>query len=332
MLTKSISTIEEIKKYVSINVTSSFIKIDPHFSRAERKHLVPLVGAVLFNSQVTAYNSALKKVDDMPVVQQGLHLLLQEALSNIGSLNYLAQAQLQMSDNGIRISVNNEMKTAFQWQIEDLKFQLGKDGFDVLEEILLYLEGNTATFPTWKTSDAYYEQKSYFVNTAAEFNKHFHINGSRLTYLMLRYLIGRIEEQDLKPLLGSDFYAELKTAIRNDALTSDQKNLVNNYLAPGVTLLTIAKAITERAVEVTEFGVSVNLYGYYGNMKQKDPAKPADRMPMIEQLLKDGSKFLKDGIELVQANPLLFPSYVAATILKSNFTTINTEASGFFKT
>lgn len=331
MLTKSIATIEEIKKYVSINVTSTFNKVDPHFSRAERKHLVPLIGSVLFNSQITAYNSALKKVEDMPVVPQGLQVLIQEAVANIGSLNFLAQAQLQMSDNGIRISVNNEMKTAFQWQIEDLKFQLGKDGYDALEEILIYLEANTATFDTWKTSDAYYLQKGFFVNTAAEFDKHFHINGSRLTYLMLRYLIRRVEDQDIRPLLGAAFYNELKTAIKNDAVSADQKTLISEYLAPGVTLLAVAKAITERAVEVTEFGVSVNLYGYYGNMKQKDPAKLEDRQPMIDQLLKDGAKFIKDGLELVQANPLLYPTFEAPEIQKTNFTTVNTEDSGFFK-
>ncbi|MGA6117146.1 DUF6712 family protein [Sphingobacterium anhuiense] len=322
------SDISEIKQKVSINGTFNLGKIRPHISRTERSHIAPLLGDAFYNQIAEAYQAALVALATLPeperkkIIESGqqytlmpahywpLMEMLQDAIANIAFMSSLSQTQLNIGDAGVSLSVNENTKTAFQWQIDDLKYQFALDGFNALNELLVYLENSLSEFPTWASSDAYFEQKKYFVESAEVFSDSYQINSNRMSFLTLRYIMKRIELHDVATLISSPLFERLKEK-QKTGYSSSEKVLMERFIIPGIVLLTVAKGIVERAIEVTDIGVQINLYTYYATLKDaRKKGGDKEREAMIEQLTADGNEFLRAGKDYIDANQDQFSDYV----------------------
>lgn len=327
-----IKTVEEMQNYLTFNKSIAFERIRPHVVRSQRAKMIPLIGNSLYNELNTAYKNADYKVEVMEEKYHEPMSYIQDALSNIGFLCYIAQLQLVIGENGIRIAVNENNKTAFQWQIEDFKYQLGLDGYNAFDSLLSYLEINKVDFPNWTSSDAFFVQKQYLVDTSVKFNHHYYINDSRITYLSVRYIMNRIENHVVKPLLGTKLFNKLKSNFVESNLSDKEKTLIEDYLEPGITLLTVAKGVIERALNVLDSGVSVNLYSYYANLKIYDKKLRSldDKGSMVLQLETDGNAFLQAGRNYVEKNIEDFPDFEQSDLPESLFQILNNENRKFF--
>ncbi|MFD2961380.1 MULTISPECIES: DUF6712 family protein [Olivibacter] len=327
-----ITTIEEMQMYLSFNKSIGFGKLKPHVERTQREKMQSLLGKDLYDELASAYESANNKVDGMPEHMQELMQNIQDAITNIVFLSFLAQGQLVLGDSGFRLAVNENEKTAFQWQIEDFKYQLGLDGFNALDRVLSYLEKNKDSFPNWSISEAYFEQKKYLVDTAVKFNDHYYINDSRMTYLSVRYIMNRIEQHVVKPLYGTKLFNKIKEKFKIGTMSSAEKYLLTNHLEPGITLLTVAKGVIERSLNLLDAGVSVNLYSYYANLKIYDKKLRSldDKSDMVQQLQDDGNAFLQAGKDYVEQHKDEFPEYEESDLPISIFQIINNEDRKFF--
>lgn len=344
-----ISTIEEVKNYVSLTGTFTFARLSPHIDRVLRGYIQGLLGKELLDEVADAYETALRAVEAMPDHESKITLIatgqqytlmadkywelmkyLQDAVCNIAFMNCISQMQMTMSDSGIRLAVTENQKTAFQWQIDDLKYQLASDGYSAMNSLLLYLENTKEVFESWKNSDAYIDQKKYFVESAEQFNNAYYISNNRMTYLTLRYIMQRIELHDVKRMIGNEVFEKLKNAQKVGYNTKEQI-LMENFLIPGIVLLTVAKGIVERAIEVTDLGVQANLYTYYATLKdaRKKSNHNPDREEMIAQLTNDANEFLKEGRKYIEANSSDF-GVIEDTTNTTSFRVINKPNRGFY--
>lgn len=343
-----ISTIEELKNYVSATASFKFDKIAPHINRTMQGYIKKLLGEDLTEEICTAYESALevlaamaapdrakivaegRQYTLMPAKYQQIMPYLQDAVSNISFMNSLSQMQMSMSESGIRLLVNENSKTAFQWQIDDLKYQLASDGYSALNSLLETLDAHKADFSAWETSDAYADQKKYFVENPDLFNNAYYIANSRITYLTLRYIMQRIEQFEVQRLIGPTLFQKLKTN-QKTSYSDREKILMNSFIIPGIVLLTVAKGIVERAIEVTDLGVQPNLYTYYVSLKdaRKKYQFSKERDEMIKQLTDDGYEFLQGASDFIASNPEEFgPIEVEESA--TNFRVINKPERGIF--
>lgn len=341
------SDISEIKQKVSINGTFKLDKIRPHISRTERSHIAPLLGDAFYNEIAEAYQEALivlaskpdlerKKIIDageqyllMPAHYWPVMEMLQDAIANIAFMSSLSQTQLNIGDAGISLSVNENTKTAFQWQIDDLKYQFALDGFNSLNELLVYLESSLGEFPVWVSSDAYSQQKKYFVESAEVFSNNYQINNNRMSFLTLRYIMNRIEIHEVSEVISAPLFAHLKTK-QLTGYNAAEQILMERFLIPGIVLLTVAKGIVERAVEVTDLGVQINLYTYYSSLKDaRKKGGEQERKDMIMQLTADGNKFLSSARDYIDANRDNFPDALDGDT-EASFRVINKESRKIF--
>jgi hypothetical protein len=341
------SDISEIKQKVTINGSFKLDKIRPHISRTERSQIVPLLGDAFYDEIAAAYQAALivlaskpepeqKKIVDagqqyslMPAKYWPVMEMLQDAIANISFMSSLSQTQLNIGEAGISLSVNENTKTAFQWQIDDLKYQFALDGFNALNELLVYLESSLDKFPIWASSDAYFEQKKYFVESAEVFSDSYQINSNRMSFLTLRYIMKRIELHDVATLISAPLFDHLKEK-QKTGYSSAEKVLMERFIIPGIVLLTVAKGIVERAIEVTDIGVQINLYTYYASLKDaRKKGGDKEREAMIEQLTADGNEFLRAGKDYIDANQDKFPDAVD-TESEMSFRVINKKERKIF--
>lgn len=108
-----------------------------------------------------------------------------------------------------------------------------------------------------------------------------------------------------------------------------EKQLVEDYLMPGIALLTAAKAIVERIITFENGVASINLFGNYESVKNNLQATKNDIEIATTQMNTDGNQFLQDGLQLILDNLGDFPGYQVPEV-KRKYAVKNRDGGGLF--
>jgi hypothetical protein len=313
-----INTIEEIRAYVSVNVSNSIEIIMPDIISAE-KYIKAALGIDQYNNLNDAYNATNPNLTND---QQLLLEKVQPALANLAYATFITIGQLDISDAGFRIIVGESHKTAFKWQIDDVKQYFLDKGFEAIDELLTFLEGNKTAYPLWTSSDAYSLTREHFINSAAVFTKLYPIKGSRRTFLALLPILKKVEELTIEPAISTPLYEELKAQILTNAVTVDNQKLLR-LLQPAVAHLAIARAIPELGLELGEDAVFVREYISTEGKNQKRPSENLLSLK-IGQAEKDGLTYLKRLTDFLQAtaSETLYAAFFTSPVYRPTSTII----------
>jgi len=317
---KLISKIEEVQAHVPVNMTSDIDTIKPFLSNIERLFIKDLIGKDQYEALIAAY--AEETEDDQ--INEAI-LICQKIMANLAYHQGMPVLAVSIGTSGIQVISNLETKQAFQWQVEDLKQALQELGFSAIEELLQFLEENPDKFPDYINSPQFIKQESLLIQSAAEFSESFDINSSRFTFQKLTYLMNRLELQVIKKLFGDGFIEALKV----DDQEGKYQTLLDEYIKPGLVLLTVAKGIIERIISIENGSAIINFKGTYNNLKESMAPNREQISAMYEQLEKDGNKFLQDGLEFITANLADFENFVPP-VTRRRFKFTNDATKGVF--
>jgi len=304
MKPKLIKTLDEVQEHVAVSMTSAINVINPYLYSAERTYIKDLIGSEQFTALVEAYAEMTDPDAELTVIPEGVKLA-QRVISNLGYLIGVPILSVSIGSGGIQINSSENTKNAFQWQTEDVKDSLQELGFTALEEFLAHLEEHPDEFEQYHESAEYLAQKSTLIRSASDFTRYYDINGSRYIFQRILSIITRVESQTMVRVLGADFYESLKA----DGLTGKKKILVDQYLKPGLALLSVSKALVERIVTLEGGKVAFNFRGNYNNIKESMPASRDQLKEIREQLDNDGNNFISTGMEYLSANPQDFEDF-----------------------
>jgi hypothetical protein len=304
---KLITTIDEIQESVPVLYTTTIDRVKPFIGSAERNYLLAVIGREQYQVLVDAYAAAEFITSDIQDenIREAV-IISQRIISNLGYLTGLPVLNVNFSDSGITVTSNAETKQAFKWQVDELKASIQELGFTAIEELLIYMEEYAPDkFPEYLNSANYLKNQEYLIRSAAEFSENFNINGSRYIFKSLSYLMRRVEEQVVKKLFSSAFIERLK----GDDLTPKELQLLDDYISPGIALLTGAKAVVERVITFKNGVASVNIEGNYDSEKNNTGASRDQITMAVDQLNNDGSAFLQGGLDFILANVSDFPGF-----------------------
>lgn len=323
---KIIYTIEEVQAYLPVQMTSDINVVAPFINNAERSYLKSVVGTEQFKALVQAYESAGKNVAEIAddEVREAVELA-QKIVTTIGYFKAIPILAVKIGTSGIQVFSNTDTKQAFNWQVEDLKEALIDLGYGAIEDLLLLLDSNPDKFEEYINSPEYISTEEFLIESATDFTRYFNINNSRYIFSNISYLMRRIEDQVVKKIFGSEFFNLLKV----DNLEGKQLVLANEYIKPGIALLTAAKAIVERVITFDNGVARINLVANYEAAKNSIVASRDQVKDANEQLVTDGNKFLQDGIQFTLDNLADFPDYVAP-VSRSNYNVTNNPDGGVF--
>jgi hypothetical protein len=291
------TTIGDFRAHVGL--AESFDTLDPlqaDILLAEADHLQPLLGDF--------YNTFLALAEaDYTARQRQLLYLLRSAGANLSMVSWLDIGQVTISGAGVQIISDGSAKTAFQWQIKDLKASFSRKGFNALEKVLGLLDAYPNDFPDWADSAAAVRSQELLVPSAAAFSEHVNISFSRLTYQELMPTLRKVETFALEPIIGFDFFFELKLQQARGTTTNDNRQLLERYIRPALANLTIAQA-------VAELGFSLNGTAFELNVYRADDANSKEADPAVAQLLElkrsaaldDGERYLRRLRTYLNAN------------------------------
>ncbi len=200
-------------------------------------------------------------------------------------------------------------KSLFQRQEENLKLGFKHQGYNRLDICLKFLELSKADFPTWTASEAYTLMLRNFVNSTNDFTKIYNINGSRLVFLKLRNHQTIAEDFDILPLIGREFFDELKTQILADSLTAANDKFLS-LLEKAVAFRTIYRGGVELLAELNEFGLyQKQIVDNARNFKTATAAEQDLYESLFGRAKSMGSAYLKTCENFLKANIADYPTY-----------------------
>jgi len=289
MLPTLIATLEDFKKHVRLNASTDddeyFNSLQADVLLAEDDYLRPALGAEFYDELLDATSST--EVDR-------LRYLLASSLANLTMVSFIDDAQVQISGSGVQIVSTDREKTAFPWQINNLKVNYSRKGNNGLEKALAYLETHADDFPTWAASDVAKNTRGFFITSATTFSESYNISNARLTFQALASLLRKTERFRLAPVLGEEFFDELKQQLRDGAVTAENEKLLNDYVRPALAHLVMAQAIGELGFSLNGQALELNVYRPDdANSKESDPGLTQLLEMKADQALDDGEHYLR---------------------------------------
>ncbi|MBC6988568.1 DUF6712 family protein [Hymenobacter sp. BT491] len=289
-----IQNIEQFIAHVTFNSQAdedTYKAVLPDLLLMEDEHIRPLLGDAFYQELVEQIEEGIATLNEPA---NRLLQLLHSALANLTMLSYLDMAQVQISGSGVQIISDSTQKTAFQWQINDLKVSFSRKGFNGLEKALAFLQAHETEFATWASSEAARKHRELFLSSASQFTEYYSINNAGLTYRALVSLVRKTEAFALEPAIGTDFFDELKEQLVDETLTPENKALVAKYLQPALAHLTMAQAIGELGFSLNGNALELNVYRPdNSNAKESDPGLQKLLELKQEQALDDGERYLR---------------------------------------
>lgn len=212
-----------------VQQTITWETMEPFVKQAEMEFVIPAISEEFYDELCGLENpeGPQLKIIDRLKVSVGYYALVAA----------LPQLVVVVGDAGA--AVNTQGGAAMtKWMYVELKNGSLAKADKALENSLLWLEKNqnfekdgVKVFKTWLDSEVYTISNSLFIHSATELTDFFpSAQGSRRLYLQLKNYLRKVEEYQLKPVLGKAFFDKLKEK-SDDEKTTEALNLIKYYLA-----------------------------------------------------------------------------------------------------
>jgi hypothetical protein len=296
------SNTSEIQQYLPVAVTFNFESIRRFLIEAEWEHLVPLLGRKQYEILVRAYTEGQLQAHEKELLDKCRY-----AVSSFAYQKYLPWGQVQINSAGIQIVSNENMKTAFQWQIEDLQGSALRSGHAALEQVILYLQAEARLFPHWLQSEAYEELHRHFITNATEFSRYAGQSFDRYAFVQMRHLLAEAERR-LRKVTGSKLFEELRRQHQKNNLGKHQLRLLD-FVRPALVHFTVARSINTLSLRLSEQGITVadgKMTNARYNRVSASPQKLQILQEQAEQATEAAFQEIKDFLD---ENHYDFPAY-----------------------
>jgi len=214
-----ISTIDQLRKTVSINASIPFERVEPFLQTARDIFLNHYLGTQLVEAL---------EADELDEDYQPLYNLVQKALGPLAIWLGNAELSVRFGDKGFTVeSKQGESVAASDTKIGKVEESLERRGFKYLDQVLEYLEANAADFPEWTNSRFYTLRGGNYIQSATQFQEIglVDIDYSRLTFESFRPTMSMIELRYITELLGDILDTTIREKL-NDTQTDIEKALI----------------------------------------------------------------------------------------------------------
>jgi len=307
-----INTIDVIKQFVAVNASLAIETIKPYLIQAQRKFIVPVIGADLSNLLLDYYNDTKHVANEL---YDNLIEGIQEPLANYALYLYAPIGQLQVSDAGINRVETENNKAAYQYQMNELRKSWLDAAHQAIDELLGLLDATTSdTLPVWFSSAEYVENKSLFINSAEEFtNEVPNLNYSRRLFIYLKPIIRATEKRYILPSISAALFAEIKNELRANSVSDANKALLELIRLP-VALLSMSKALDSLSIEIMPSSIVENYTSMMINEKSSVQASAAKIHNLERALEQDGKAELQRVIDFLNTNHADYPLFEASDL------------------
>lgn len=300
-------TDKEVTEILSgVNTSFKLNSIRQQIADVERDVILDILGEEEYSSLAENYNS---DDDEMTTAQQKLLPFVQNALIHLAFVENIPFLNVDASQGGLRVNVNENRVAASQFRTEDLKRQAAKQGWNAVEALLEFLWAHPDDYEDWAASENKAAYLCYFINSAKDFNKYHDIGKSFQLFRKISPDINVIEQNQLKSVLGNGLFDEIKAQIVALNVSAENKKLLP-FIKLALAKLAIVNAVASLSVDLSEVGASENsITG--DNMNQKRPARDTIMSVFISKNTEIGENALLQLKNYLINNSVNYPTFVS---------------------
>lgn len=221
-------TQSDIKNYVaSMHKNMAWETVLPFIAPATREYLIPHIGRTFYDLIATKYNEDEENLtlEEIEAVE-----LMKQVVAYGVSLDFAIEMNVRLTDTGPQQTSDQEgtSTSPSQWAHSTKNWNTMRKMDKQLDFLLQYLHEHTniPEFSTYAISKQYAAEGSDFFRTVDEMNEYLNIEGSRRAFSVIAKYFKKAERRYIAPLLGEDFYNELKDAYFNVAMTEEQSKVI----------------------------------------------------------------------------------------------------------
>ena len=189
---------EEFKRFVPVNVTTSFITLEPALVLAEDKYIRAVLGARLMERLAAYFELDAEERTD-GVLNRAIELV-QSAELRLAYWDSFDQLAVTITDHGLEDTMGDNR--VYRYQADGLRENLQRQGFEQLEQLVEYLEAESSSFPEWEESEACTHKMKSVLPDSKRFFAIVGLKRDFRLFLKLREYITNTERMELPFRLG----------------------------------------------------------------------------------------------------------------------------------
>lgn len=316
----------EIGQYVPTSASLSFGKMQSSLSNVQEMFLVPLLGDAMMEDIEDIYQR--KEMGNLTNNEEKLLRLAQRAVANLAFWYDFDILQVRITDQGFQRQGSDDWQQAYKYQEDRLRDGFKVKGFNALDQLLAYLADHADVFTAYANSPADKARKKAIVRSIAEVQPYLNIDNSSILYMRLAAEFPQVEEIELRGVLGSELYWQLRGYL--------------DGLADGDTEDTDMEALREQCVRVMVSASALRLLKQTGSLTDKglyfeavtaNNSENRTRQPATDAAIGDRLDFFESELDNSKTVLRLYirdnlPDYAAAN--DGHVIRDNDDHSGFF--
>lgn len=217
----------------------------------------------------------------------------------------------QVGNAGVLESQTQQTTQARQWVFNEQMRAMISKADNYLDAALAFMEDNVAFFTDWEESEAYTVYKEFFIQDASQLNRHVNIQNSRSTFQRIRPYLLVAESRYIRPALGASFMKHLKTKLKANTLTADEKELLTDYIRPALAYAAISEGLPDLNITLTSNGFRTVTF-MDGNVSKLNTSD-RDLRAFLDRMRANMQSYLADLTAYLEANLATFAEYTSTS-------------------
>ena len=303
-MTAIITSIDDIKAFVPVNVNLKFNSVSPYFDNVLRDKLIfPWLGTEIIED----LEDNLGSNDE---VYQNLEKKTQAVIAYFSILEAMPFLEVQFGDEGIHRVESDYSKSAYQGQIKRIQSSLATSGYSAIEDLLNYLNENVDEYAVWTTAPGYTESKRYIFKNSLDFHNYYNLQLRAQTYTILVQPMRYINQFVIGKAIGTAAFKnfiDIKNEV-NGVNTNAKKLEAIELLKNATAYLTVAKALRENWVALSANGIHFKM-STTETVWTENQATAEQLSQKIKELQNTGEDYLQALISLMNNNLDDFPEF-----------------------
>jgi len=303
-----INNITEFKQHLPVSLQLDFGDILPKIKMVERDIIQNQFGSAIY---------ALITDNTYTVGTPGYKLfeLLSEATAHLSLLEYISFGQVILDSSGIHITSTENVKTAFQWQVGDLKESCSISGWSAIESALALMDdledGNLKTL--WQDTDTYKAAQTSLISTLKHFQQFVNLGNSRVLFHKLLPTLDYFQDEVVAESIGPDFWAKMFTiGAEEDATQKTRLKKAHKLASRALAFGTIGEGFTDTMLVLSDNGPLI-----LDKIQSGSSVKATASQDTVQLIAKTyavkAHGALRELLEYCQTNATHFPEYKLST-------------------
>jgi hypothetical protein len=227
-----LTSVADLQKYVNVVGTFDPLTVLPYVNDAQAKYMGRFLGGKFMaelDAFVTSGSTPAYEGKTEPETKTAFESFLPFVKNPLAAFGFFLAApflDLKITDSGFAVVNSSNLSPASAERVRKFTASMEQTGFDRLENMLVYLESNKDSFPSWTGSDAYTFAMGNFIVHAEMFDQILSINQSRLKFQSMRPTMNNVELLQIEPVISSELAREIHKQIRENSFTDPVKILL----------------------------------------------------------------------------------------------------------